>query len=448
MAERLAPFRQFIATALVTLVGVVLTTVLAHPGLSWQFRAAIGGAAVVTVLMLMSDERAIRLHLDLVLLTFAFGWRTVKIDGVIIDAQQVIAWLLLIHLLIILVIRPGLLQMHSWRFGIVAFIIVLYGLIVGLILNKDILKILNEIGPLLLSIPVIIGISTLVVDKQAQLRTALVIAIAVLIVALPGIASYIQPTAGSTIYRADAGVVRANFPLWGGSPAGYALVPMVLLLAPYTVARIAPVSTNWLIRFAFCFGLVAILISGQRGAWIALTLGLLVYSLLSRTWRLPLMVAIILGLIFIPKPIRDSLFVLTEVDTATAYNSSVLTRFHRAENTLKLISEHPLLGNGLSAAGWAHSDILQLAANLGLPAALMLLIGWFSPLIPIWREQRAATTASEIYRDRSLVLAGLIGAAVASLILLATQALIVISALVLPVWIVIGLLKAEASRLR
>jgi hypothetical protein len=152
--------------------------------------------------------------------------------------------------------------------------------------------------------------------------------------------------------------------------------------------------------------------------------------------------------VVMPAASRRSLLSLTEVDTRTAYNSSTIERFNRASETAALIMKSPLLGSGVTAAGWAHTDLLQLAANLGIPAALLLLIGWYQPALFIFRRMRTQSAMSPIDHRSLLIQAGLLGASIASLVLLATEALIVISALVIPVWIVIGLLWAESAILR
>ncbi len=437
--------RQQVITLFATLAGVALVIVLANPNIIWQVRAALFGAAGLAALFLSAREISLRLHLYLALLTLAFGWRTAQIGGVILDVQQAIAWSLLVHMFVYSMVRRNELRVRGVWLMLVTIPVSVLGLLTGWSYGRSITAMLSELGPLVLSIPVIVGLSILVRSRKDFKGVAHVLMFVILLIATPGIIGYVFPTAGSTFYRADQGFVRANFPLWGGSVAGYALTPLILLIIPFILLRGHGGLWKQLTWLTVGVGLVAVFLSGQRGAWIAFATSIVTFAFFIRKWRIQVLIALFVIWLLLPASVKYSLISVTDVSQKTAYNSSASKRFNRAEGTYSLIIQSPLIGSGVGASGWAHTDVLQIAANFGIPAAVLLLLSWFWPIKAIVCVRSSELYTAGVAYDELLIRGGLLAAAVASVILLATQALIVISALALPVWIVIGLLHAESQ---
>jgi hypothetical protein len=438
--------RQNAITLIATLGGAALVILLSNPELAWQIRAALFGSVALAVLFLTAREINLRLHLYLALLTLAFGWRTAQVGGVILDAQQAVAWLLLFHLVMYrTVVQTTRLHIRGLWLAPMTMLISALGLVTGWNHDRSLAAMLSEIGPLILSVPVIVGLRTLVRNRDDYRAVVGVLMLVILLIAIPGIFGYILPTSGSTYYRADQGFVRANFPLWGGSVAGYVLAMLSLLVMPFAV--ISERSRFWksLSSLAAGVGLLAVFLSGQRGAWIALAAGIVAFAFIVRRWRIQVLVTLLGIWLLLPAAVQNSLVSVIDVNQQTAYNSSATKRFARAESTLGLIAQSPVIGSGVGASGWAHTDVLQIAANFGIPAAILLLVGWYWPLHAVMHTLNRELARSGSAHDVVLIRGGLVAAAVASFILLATEAMIVISALALPVWIVIGLLWAESG---
>ncbi len=434
--------RQNLVKFLVIIIGFALILTLSNPSVSWQAQVGVLAVAFMAALFTVAGEQGLHLHLYLMLLTEAFGWRTAKVGGIILDAQQAVAWLLLFHLLVARSVGKLTVPIRGVKLAFITLWVGMLGFLTGLVYERNISAMITEMGPLLLSIPVIIGLCTLVRDERELQRVAMVLMVVVLLISVPGIIGYVFRLENAVIYRADSGTYRANFPLWGGSVAGYALVPLLILIMPYLLCRPEDRWFYWVAWFSFVIGLVAVLLAGQRGGWIALATGLVGFTFIGRTGRLVVTLALLVTLLIMPDGIRRGLFALTETDVRNAYNSSTMSRYSRATGTMDLVWEHPLLGNGFTASGWAHTDLLQLAANLGIPAALALLIGWYWPTLIILRGMIAHLPKRLIASKSSIFQAGLMGAVIVSIFLLATEAMIVISALVLPIWIVVGLLHS------
>ncbi len=400
-------------------------------------------------LFLLAGETSLRLHLWLMLFSLAFGWRTERIGGVVLDAQQVIAWLLMIHLLAVHAMRRARTPLRGVPLAGLTIAVGLLGYAIGAANGRNPTQMLSELGPLLLSVPVIVGLSTLVADRHDYHQVERVLTLVTLSIAAPGIVEYglgISGTSHNAVFLSLQGFTRASFSVWGGSVAGYVLVPLtMLLLAP---ALRSDDTRIWqrLAQLAVLSAVVGSYLSGHRGAWLALAAGLLAFCLLARRGRLFVPIAIITTWFVLPKSAQRGLEALLDPSLAGIYDTSALGRYDRIETAQQAILAHPFFGQGLTSSGWVHADLLQMAANLGVPAALALLLAWFFPVPALLRHNRRhwlATRTDSTAQTAHLENSALLAAAVTSVVLLATQALIVISALAMSVYIVIGLLHAR-----
>ena len=112
-------------------------------------------------------------------------------------------------------------------------------------------------------------------------------------------------------------------------------------------------------------------------------------------------------------------------------DSSAADRKQRAIDAIELLRDQPF-GNGWAAAGWVHSDFIQVAANLGIVAGLIFAGAYSATLLRLWRrfQVRARFPA-----DGDLTFALLLSFTTAGGIL-AMEGVEVLPQLVLPVWFV------------
>ena len=111
-------------------------------------------------------------------------------------------------------------------------------------------------------------------------------------------------------------------------------------------------------------------LSGFRGLWITIGFFLLVYVLVQRRmW-------VFVGAIIATLPVLPAVFYerLTSVVDLGNLDSSELDRIGRPQYAFNLLKQSPWIGWGWAAAGYVHSDLLQVAANLGLPAAAFFIL--------------------------------------------------------------------------
>ena len=227
----------------------------------------------------------------------------------------------------------------------------------------------------------------------------------------------------------------------GGPVIGYALAPAVLVIMGGVFDRAIGGWQKRLLWAAFLVGSVAIVLAGQRGAWIGYTVGVGAYAFVRRQGRLLVLLGIVLGWLLLPQSVRAALLALWDPSLKSRYyDSSALGRYLRMQGALQIVRTHPWFGQGWAGSGWVHSDILQLAANVGIPATVLLFTLWLYPIGRLFAHSRwepLKVWKRTPFDDGRL--AALAAAVIASLVLLSTEALIVISALSLPVWIVVGL---------
>jgi len=182
--------------------------------------------------------------------------------------------------------------------------------------------------------------------------------------------------------------------------------------------------------------IIAIYIAGYRSIWLVMVVEILLACLLSLkrqrvTIAAACLVVIIGGYQFVPQAGHQRAFSGIEALRGRATDSSARDRINRAEGALNQMLVAPL-GNGWSAAGWVHSDFIQVGANLGLLAGLIFFGGYLYTLARLFRRVLSEPRADgQGDFGVSLLLAYISAGGI-----LATQGVEVLPQLVLPVWFV------------
>ena len=212
---------------------------------------------------------------------------------------------------------------------------------------------------------------------------------------------------------------------------------VLAMAAPLVLGAIFARRYLGLSRFAVAVLLLALAVGGaslfltfSKSAYLATGGGVLVFLLLrSRTWRRRAsMVAasVVLSAVVVPWPAlvlsvvppADAAYsaAITQLEGASRFNSwnpatlagqgSLVERFYATTAALQMAADHPLLGVGLDqfgpeyaaayqkpqshfAADSAHTFWPEVAAELGIPALLMVLVIFAAAMLALWRLYRA-----------------------------------------------------------
>lgn len=446
--DRLAlDLSRFVPAALVA-AGLTLSWMVGNPTLGWQFRTALFFGLLLVLFFVLASETSLRLHLYATILALAFGWRTEKVAGVTVDAQLLFAWTLFFHFVIYRIAHRGNRQpVRGQPAATLALIAIVVGLVSALARDRLAIYAFNDLITFSLCLPVVFVLHNLVTSKTEYRRIETIIAITVLLMSIPGLLEYVQAYAAKDASRVHVryvssfvGFIGAQFSLWGTPTISYALTPIVLLLLGPLFDHDAARQQRWLCATALLFGTAAILASGQRGAWIGFVVGIVAFAFFARRFRLLTVASVAVGWLLLPDQVRATLLALLDPSLETGYyDSSAIGRYLCIQGALQQIRQAPWLGWGWAGSGWVHSDVLQLAANLGIPMTIGLFWVWLIPFVRLLKTNRELLMLWKRSATYDVQLAALLASVLSAVVVLSSEALIVISVLSLPVWIVIGL---------
>jgi hypothetical protein len=207
---------------------------------------------------------------------------------------------------------------------------------------------------------------------------------------LPGFVS--NPEA----YESADGFHRAAFSFYGNTIAVFLCtlaLPLGLALWSWyrtALARLVTVAAG-------VVQLGGLYISGYRSQWAMVGLLILLVPLWHRRYLLAgaLVAAAAVGTQFLPEETLGRLQSLERVVEGSPDDSSGIKRKERVLEAAEAVVENPL-GNGWASAGWAHSDFLQVSANLGLFAGLTLLVGYLYTLVRLARQMRRVSPRDDL----------------------------------------------------
>ena len=373
------------------------------------------------------------------LLTFAVGFRQLYVTRDLpIHPAEALIWA--IFILLIIIYRSAI------KTSIHAALIVIFGGI-GLMISKNngisIDMAFSEFKLFLVLIPIFYVTHKTLHDMDQWRRFLIVIALTICYISILGILEYLDPEiiapfVGSYfseqhILFSQQGFERASFSFWGSPTVSFYLSLMLLPLFSGWLTEKKPTLKFFFLASVILCG-IGIYISGGRGPWTATGFGLAAFLLFSqkRTKLLFFMIPIIyFTLLWLPQVFFDSLY--SAFDFQTYYDTSAIIRRQRAQDAIDLIMMKPFFGNGWCGSGWVHSDFLQIAANLGVPA-LALFIGWY--LNRMWQVYRYKVKT--ISRENAELANGILAGMCVGFFHLQTQATIVLAQLIIPLWFLLA----------
>jgi hypothetical protein len=246
--------------------------------------------------------------------------------------------------------------------------------------------------------------------------------------ALPGFVT--DPTA----LMASDGFQRAKFSFWGGPQATFLCVlamPLTALVWRWWPSQEARVGT----LAGLVLQVAAVYIGGYRSMWLLAAVQFLLFAVFQKRFVLATLVLLIAfgGYSALPAETRERIHTLRSVlaGGVEELDTSGVKRWNRAQDTVEYALRTPF-GHGWAESGWVHSDFLQVAANLGPPAALVFLGGYVVTLVRLPLRMREVLPANELAPVGLSVALSFVGAGG----MLLFEGVQVLPQLALPVWLV------------
>lgn len=395
-------------------------------------------ALVMFGLVVIPTEHVLRLSFWLWIFSFGLGWRTIDVIGTLsVHPSEALAWLLFGVL-----IARSVLQRQSldWKIPIALPLLVILvgvGLVNALGNNVSWDTALLEAKVILALIPSFYIVKWLVLNQRDWERAVtLTIPLGVYLALLgfmdlylPGVSRAIGGVAETTsIERGTSqGFERALFLIFGAPLAAAVILPFLGFAVHAFMYRVSG-WLKWLLLAIVLFQVFGIILSGYRLLYYATMSFFVIFATLDRRGWL----FVIGGLALIPfLPAAFTERVLSLVDERYA-DSSQFKRLDRAAGAWELALRSPLWGSGWGASGYVHSDLIQLAANIGF-IAVGLLLSWSGWLV---------YKLYEIYRRGSVAgsyAAVLIPSIAAVLVALAGEGLVAFIQLMIPIWFLLAM---------
>jgi O-antigen ligase len=396
--------------------------------------------AVVTVLIVStSSEKVLLWGYYLCIVAFGLGYRAVWLNPLVgFIVPEAMIWVLFI----ILLARRIVHRQPIHRLVPLPIVLLLclgaFGVITAAIHGRSWETIASEFKLLLVLMPILYATAELVTDLERWGQCLWLLVITSFYVASLGLTEYFAPSLVAPlqgffeqkhiIYSAQS-FARAEFSFVVSSFASTFLA-LAALLALNLAIKARAMGRK---AFAFaCFVLcnLGVYVSGYRGMWLALATALLAYVLVSwrRGWLLLGPYAVVLH--FLPEETYHHIYAV--FDPVQYYDSSMLDRQQRFRFALERIRRSPLWGQGWGGVGSSHSDFTQIAGNLGIPALLVFLWWYFGLMRKLYGLARESGPWSEYAKGLLATLAG-------GVILLATEGLIVVGAVIIPFWFIMAL---------
>lgn len=439
--------KKYGSSWLFVLIAVVFTALIdiyvIHYGISYR-DVIVTSVVVAGLLVFATGERALKVGLVFLVLTFGLGYRTMQLTPTFrVHPSELVLWGLLAF---------PLLQPTNWKqrkiriwlpYWLILFIpFWIWAWLRGLSAGLPWDEMFSEFRNFLLLIPLFIVTERVLANRTNWRHVLLafycigtwIAGMGVLEYTLPEIktvfsAFITQPETRATPER----FARATFSFWGSSAATFILV----LSAPMAIVVWRWWSRSWqrvLTVLALAAQVLGIYIGGYRSMWIVFTVELLVFGMVGRK---PLAAAVclslpLLGTWLLPTQAQERALsgISLLMGNPENIDTSGIKRWDRITGALTDTSNQPL-GHGWAAAGWVHNDFIQVAANLGVLAGLLFAGAFLFTLCRVLRRVLVPSLTDDRHLGLALLLS-FIGAGA----ILGMEGVEVLTQLVLPVWLV------------
>lgn len=396
---------------------------------------------VTAFLVLIANERVLKIGFGLWILTFAFGWRTLYLTANLnVHPAEVLIFLLFLFSFARAVISRTQLDFSLPILIPLFMLLAVFGVVTALLRQTPVDVIVEEFKPFLVLVPIYYVVKWQVKTRTEWERAILLCVLVATYLGGLGLMDYFTPNlsralAGNatipTLYTdLDYGAgqfARVGFIFYGNFAAGFVIFTFVAFTIYHLLNR---ARRHWLrpVLFLglFVIQVTGIYLSGYRGLWYAVAVFVAAYALVQRRAWLILGAAV---LVFPLLPV-DFFNRFQSIFNPSFADSSQYERLFRFMNAVDLIKQSPLVGLGWGAGGYVHSDLAQIGANLGLPA-LAIFLAWILGLT--WQILRMTQRKGWVGAYACAVFAEICGVVA----LLAVEGLIVFVQLIIPVWFVL-----------
>ncbi|MBZ5596314.1 MAG: hypothetical protein LAP39_29050 [Acidobacteriia bacterium] len=375
--------------------------------------------------------------------TLGLGYRTAAVTPILkVHPGELVLWGLLLWLMIWAALDRRMRAacwLPPWVWMFLPFCV--WGWMIGQENGVPWDRMLSEMKVFLLLIPLYMLASTILVQKGPWRTVVLSFFLIATGIAALGLVEYFDPgiTALFPKFIADPeasetmeGFARARFSFWGGPAATYACilaVPFAIPLWRWANALLARL-------FILCAGLLligAVYAGGFRIFWLLLAIQCLLFLVLTRRYVLVgvLALASLAGYRTLPDATQERIHSLAQILLGKPTDTSGVKHLNRPRAAIELCLNSPA-GSGWGAAGWVHSDFIQIAANLGILAGLLFFGAYVATLLRLWRRVRTRGRArAEWSLDAAFLLSFLTAGGI-----ICTQAVLDAPQLAFPVWFV------------
>ncbi len=327
-----------------------------------------GGVAVIALLAPL--DSVLQFGLGLGIASIGLGWRTVTFTGALTFAPfEVIIWALAIVLTLRSVLRRERLVLDL-SMPLVAFVLWCALVLVRGLVSEVRWDVTLGFGKqMLLILPFFLVMRNLVRDMRVWRRMILVATGTALYLSLTGLLVYLVPDMASPLGEwlgvetfKVGNFERVGFPGWGPLAAWY-FAPLFGLLLGFWNSADSGYRQFGYTLILFILG-AAILVSGQRGAWVALLAGMVVYSMFDM--RRGLVLSALSLLIIFAVPASDVVLRLESAFNPALFDSSAADRYARADRAWSALRESPFFGLGFGVHTYTHSDFLEIGVAAGV----------------------------------------------------------------------------------
>lgn len=451
MLATLSVPRRYWLAALVT-AGLMLAAALVglQPSLGVRQLVVVGGG-VACFLTVWLPQRLFRpAALGLLLLTLAVGVRRVQVGALFFHPSEAVALALLATCLLRRAIRRE--RQGLGRLGLppaLFFACLPLGFVVAVTRGVAPSLYADRIKTMCCGLLLLILLPALLDRERWPRQVAATLGGVGALLAALAVAEALFPALFAALFGQEASAEllvinsfqRVPFAFWGGPHATFIL----LLTLPWLMLLLGEARAAWqrvAIYAAVCLVLGVCLLGGYRGVWVGLACLLGGALLLGRGAALPLLALPAAGALLL----QPGAFLarVSALGLGAARDSSVADRTNRLWLAWDIARDHPLIGGGWGAPGSAHSDVLQLAAEVGFGFAALFAC-WV--LATLWRSVVLARRAPAAQRPAARAVALSL---IASLPLLAVEGLLYLPYVAVTFWLVMAcgrlLVDAEHSR--
>ncbi len=385
----------FVIVLLVTGIGIGPLIQILHIGIREIVIVIL--SVLMLSLILIPDVRVLRFGFTLWIITFAFGWRTIYITPLFnIHPTEMVAWLLVFAAVARAIVNRSDLDFSLPVPVVLLMLVAVLGVITALV-SGQLADVVFEEFKVFLAIPLAYYVVRWNVKTKEDWESAARWTIGVVVyIGFLGVMEYFAPGASSSFSRlgggaGNAGLVgeaatdfgRVGFSFYGNFTAGF----VIFTFLGFTVYELMVLwgahsgTTRILLSIALLIQLAGIYLSGFRGLWYAVVVFVLLYAVFQpRAW-----VLVGAGLFALPLLPINFINRFQSIFSPQFADSSQYDRIYRATVAANLFWQSPLTGVGWGGSGYVHSDLIQIAANLGVFGILFFIL-WTGEIL--WRLYR------------------------------------------------------------